>query len=156
MALDMPNWMHNEIDKIRRNYLWRGRKEAKGGHYLVAWARITKPKEMGGLGIADLKALGMALRIRWKWLQRTGPEKPWGSLPLQLNPVLENFYSLAVVTEIKDGSNTLFWEDRWIVGQQIRDIAPTIVNMVPNKWIKKEQSMMHCKMEVGSMIFEVK
>jgi hypothetical protein len=30
MALDMPNWMHNEIDKIRRNYLWRGRKEAKG------------------------------------------------------------------------------------------------------------------------------
>jgi hypothetical protein len=48
MALDMPNWMHNEIDKIRCNYLWRGRKEAKGGHCLVAWARITKPKEMGG------------------------------------------------------------------------------------------------------------
>jgi hypothetical protein len=52
----------------------------------------------------------MALRVRWKWLQRTGPEKPWGSLPLQLNPVLEIFYSLAVVTEIEDGSNTLFWK----------------------------------------------
>jgi hypothetical protein len=34
--------------KIRQNYLWRGRKEAKGGLCLVAWARITKPKEMGG------------------------------------------------------------------------------------------------------------
>jgi hypothetical protein len=42
-----------------------------------------------------------------------------------------------VVTEIGDVSNTLFWEDRWIAGQRIRDIAPTIVNMVPNKWIKK-------------------
>jgi hypothetical protein len=42
-----------------------------------------------------------------------------------------------VVTEIRDGSNTLFWEDRWIASQQIRDIALTIVNLVPNKWIKK-------------------
>jgi hypothetical protein len=63
---------------------------------------------MGGLDIANLKALGMALRVRWNWLQRTGPEKPWGSLPLQLNPVLEIFYSLAVVIEIGDDSNTLF------------------------------------------------
>jgi hypothetical protein len=36
MALDMPNWMFKSIDKIRRSYLWRGRKEAKGGHCLVA------------------------------------------------------------------------------------------------------------------------
>jgi hypothetical protein len=48
MALDMPNWMHKEIDKIRRSYLWRGRKEAKGGHCLVAWPKVTRPKERGG------------------------------------------------------------------------------------------------------------
>jgi hypothetical protein len=82
MALDMPNWMFKSIDKIRRIYLWRGRKEAKGGHCLVAWNKVTKPKELGGLGIADLKFLGMALRVRWKWLQRTGPDKPWAFLPL--------------------------------------------------------------------------
>jgi hypothetical protein len=34
------------------------------------------------LGIADLKMLGMTLRVMWKWLQRTGSDKPWVSLPL--------------------------------------------------------------------------
>jgi hypothetical protein len=87
---------------------------------------------------------------------KNGSREALGSLPMQLNPVLKFFYSMTIVTEIGDGSNALFWEDRWIAGQHITDITPTIVNMVPNKWIKKEQSMMHCKMEIGSMIFEVK
>jgi hypothetical protein len=129
--------MFKSIDKIRRSYRWRGRKEAKGGHCLVAWNKVIKPKELGGLGIADLKSLGIALRVRWKWLQRTRPDKPWAFLPLQLSPVLVDFYSMTVVTEIEDGTNTLFWEDRWIAGQRIRDIAPAMVNMVPKQWIKK-------------------
>jgi len=32
----------------------RGRKEAKGGHCLVAWTKVCLPKELGGLGISDL------------------------------------------------------------------------------------------------------
>jgi hypothetical protein len=37
MALDLPQWAHKAFDKIRRNYYWRGHKEAKGGHCLVAY-----------------------------------------------------------------------------------------------------------------------
>jgi hypothetical protein len=133
-----------------------GRKEAKGGHCLVAWTKVTKPKEMGGLGVADLKSLGMALRVRWKWLQRTGPDKPWAFLPFQLGPVLEDLYSMVVVTEIGDGTNTLFWEDRWIAGQRIRDIAPAIVNMVPKKWIKKRTVHKALQNASGSKIFVVR
>jgi hypothetical protein len=70
-------------------------------------------------------------------LQRTGSDKPWAFLPLQLGTVLEDLYSMTVVTEIGDGTNTLFWEDRWITSQRIRDIALAMVNMVPKKWIKK-------------------
>jgi hypothetical protein len=51
----------DKISKIQRGYLWRGRKEAKGGHCLVVWTTVTRPKEMGGLGIADLITLGRAL-----------------------------------------------------------------------------------------------
>jgi hypothetical protein len=93
MALDMPNWMHKEIDKIRRSYLWRGRKEAKGGHCLVAWPKVTRPKERG-VGIADLKVLGMALRVKWKWLQRIGPEKPLGVSTPVVESDLEKFLLL--------------------------------------------------------------
>jgi hypothetical protein len=32
MALDLPPWADKVIKKIRRNYLWRGRKDASGGH----------------------------------------------------------------------------------------------------------------------------
>jgi hypothetical protein len=57
--------------------LYVERKEkCKGGHYLVVWSVVTQPKELGRLGIADLKTLGSTLRVRWMWLQKTEPDKP--------------------------------------------------------------------------------
>jgi hypothetical protein len=58
MALDLPQWTHKAIDKIWRSYFWRRHKEAKGGHYLVAWNTVYQPMDMGGLGISNLKILG--------------------------------------------------------------------------------------------------
>ena len=65
MAIDLPQWAIKAIDKIRRSYLWRGRKEARGGHCLVAWEIACSPTELGGLGISNLRNLGWALRARW-------------------------------------------------------------------------------------------
>ncbi|GJN27961.1 hypothetical protein PR202_gb16030 [Eleusine coracana subsp. coracana] len=69
-------WALKAIDKIRRQYMWHGRKEAKGGHCLVAWGKVCRPLELGGLGISSLKELGWALRMRWLWLERTEPDRP--------------------------------------------------------------------------------
>jgi hypothetical protein len=33
------------------------------------------------------------------------------------------FFSMAVITEVGDGNNTLFWQDRWINGKSINDLA---------------------------------
>jgi hypothetical protein len=46
MATDLLSWALKAIDKIRRSFLWRGRKEAMGGHCLVAWNKVTRPKEL--------------------------------------------------------------------------------------------------------------
>lgn len=43
MAVDIPQWGLDAIDKIRRDFLWRGRKEARGGHCLVAWGKVCRP-----------------------------------------------------------------------------------------------------------------
>ena len=62
IATDLPPWAFKAIDKIRRAFLWRGRKEAKGGHCLIAWPKVCRSRELGGLGIVDLKALSQGRR----------------------------------------------------------------------------------------------
>lgn len=51
--------------------------DAQGGHCLVAWGKACRPVELGGLGIHNLQLLNHALRIRWLWLQKSDPNKPW-------------------------------------------------------------------------------
>jgi hypothetical protein len=85
MATDLTPWAIKAIDKIRRAFVWRGRKEANGGHCLIAWPKVCRSQELGGLGIADLKSLGYVLRARWSWLKKTEPNKPWACLPLKVS-----------------------------------------------------------------------
>jgi hypothetical protein len=55
MAIDLPHWALKAIDKIRKGFLWRGHKEARGDHCAVAWGRMCRPIELGGLGIFSLR-----------------------------------------------------------------------------------------------------
>jgi hypothetical protein len=94
MALNLPLWFIKAVDKIHHGYLWKGRIDAKGGHCLVAWPKITRPKELGGLGIADLQVLNWALRVRWLWLKKADDSKPWASFQFSASKVLQDFFSL--------------------------------------------------------------
>jgi hypothetical protein len=104
-----------------------------GGHCLVAWGKVTRPKELGGLGISDLQKLNWALRVRWLWLERTDHSKSWADLPLQSSSTLKSILSTALITEIGDGRNTLFWRDRWLMGLRIEDLTPHIFALVPTR-----------------------
>jgi hypothetical protein len=44
MALDLPSWALKAMNKIRRNFLLHGNFEANGGHCLVAWSKVPRPK----------------------------------------------------------------------------------------------------------------
>ena len=128
---------HQSIDKIRWGFLWRGRKDVQGGHSLVAWEKVCCPPELGGLGISDLRTLGWALRMRWIWLQKTEPNCPWAKLPIQVPDHVLSFFLVAIISEVGNGSHTLFWTDRWLHGQCIVDLAPRLYATVPKRRIKK-------------------
>jgi len=65
LAVDLPARALKSIDKIRRGFLWKGRRDVRGGHCLVAWPKVTRPWFLGGLGISHLRHLGWSLRLRW-------------------------------------------------------------------------------------------
>jgi hypothetical protein len=100
---------------------------AKGGNCQVAWGAVCRPMELGGLSVSSLKELSWALQIRWLW--------PWMSLSIQVLNKAKALFSVAMQTEIGDGTNTLFWSDRWLHGQRIADLAPRLLATVPKRRI---------------------
>ena len=44
---------------------------------------------------------------------------------------------MAIITEVGDGTRTLFWEDRWLHEQRIINVAPRLRSLVAKKTIKK-------------------
>ena len=89
MAVDIPQWALNAIDKFRRGFLWRGHNDARGGHCLVC-----HPLHLGGLGISSLSELCWTLRMRWLWLQKTDQHRPWSSLLIQVPKKARDFFAL--------------------------------------------------------------
>jgi hypothetical protein len=105
MAIDLPYWAIKEIDKLRKGFLWRGRKEGNGGLCLLVWPKVTRSKELGGLGLHDLKSLCWALRVRWPWLQKTESNKPWTVFSTHSSKEVQKLFEAAVVTVVGDGTN---------------------------------------------------
>jgi hypothetical protein len=69
--------------------------------------------------------------------KKTKTDKPWASLQLQANPVVQSLFSMAMGTVIGDGNSTLFWSDRWLAGQRVEDLAPELTLMVSKRIINK-------------------
>ena len=83
----------------------------KGGHCLLAWPRVCRPPEIGGLGIIDLQKFGYALRMRWHWERRTANIQSWHDLPDEREKMVEAMFEASIYVEVGDGRNTLFWTD---------------------------------------------
>jgi hypothetical protein len=79
--VEVSLWIYKEIDKLRRAFIWTGLRTMNSGQCKVAWACVTHPQELGGLGVLDLTTLGYALRMHWAWLARTDLGQSWSALP---------------------------------------------------------------------------
>jgi hypothetical protein len=137
IALDLPKWAFKAIDKRRRGFLWKGRGQANGGSCLVAWEKVQRPLEYGGLGIHNLELLGSALRTRWLWAEKTNPDRPWAGLPVTVSPKAKVMFDVAVDAIVGNGVEILFWKDRWLDGHTLVELAPNLIKTVPKRTFKR-------------------
>jgi len=114
MSLDIPIEIITTIEKIIRGFLWKGRKDGHVGHFLVAWDRVCMPKELGGLGIPNLRLMNIALRARWLWLKRVEVDRPWHGLDIRVPELSRRLFDAATTSVIGDGAATFFWTDKWL------------------------------------------
>jgi hypothetical protein len=75
IADGLQPWAWQEIDSISRKFLWAGKDGSVRGKCMVAWQTCTRPKEIGGLGITDLRLAGTAFEAKWLWLQKTDQDR---------------------------------------------------------------------------------
>lgn len=109
LAIDVPKWFIKAINKSRRQFLWAGRKQLSGGHCPVNWQRDTRPLHLGGLGVHDLQTLAWALRMRWLWMERTDPDRPWAILNVKVPQAAAAMFVISISTTVGDGGSTSFW-----------------------------------------------
>ena len=133
LVLAPPKRILRMLERIQRGFLWAGRAEAKGGHCHVNWRRVARPRTLGGLGVHDLERTGMALRTRWLWFSKTDERRAWAGLDLQFSAEEQAFFFASTHTSIGNGHNTKFWEDRWINGRSVREIAPLLHACIPKR-----------------------
>ncbi|KAM0865749.1 hypothetical protein ACQ4PT_043068 [Festuca glaucescens] len=126
MSLDIPPKILDALRKICRAFLWKGRLEVKGGHCLVAWGKVASPKDLGGLGVPNLRLLNLALRCRWAWLKKVDPSRPWADFDIQLPSLCTAIFESATAYVLGNGERARFWKDRWLGGETVVDIAPNV------------------------------
>ena len=112
LAVNLSPRVTKHIDSCRRSFLWKGAQSAKGGHCLLAWPRVCRPPDLGGLGIIDLQRFGYALRMRWLWMKRTDESRSWHHLPMEKEHVVEAMFQSSIYVELGNGRKALFWTDR--------------------------------------------
>ncbi|WVZ91806.1 hypothetical protein U9M48_037932 [Paspalum notatum var. saurae] len=94
---------------------------------------VTKPVLFGGLGVPDMRLMGMALQARWLCLQRCPDDKACSALPIKVEPVIHELVQASILFVVGDGRSVLFWVDCWLDGKSVPDIAPNLPALVSSR-----------------------
>lgn len=143
-TLALPFGVVEQINKYLRNFFWRKYGMADNGTALIAWSKVCKPKEQGGLGILDISMHNKALLMKniLKFLNRE--EIPWVKLiwekyysqSIAMDKVEGSFWwraHLKLIQEFKtastctvsSGQSILFWKDNW-TGDKLEQKFPEL------------------------------
>lgn len=121
IVLCLSPWAIGTIDRRRRAFLWAGSESVAAGRCRVAWTIVCSPRDLGGLGVLDLRRAGLAFRVRWLWQHRAVN----ASLsPIRAERAVRDLFTASTHVELGDGRSILFWDDVWLSGGSLRSRAP--------------------------------
>ena len=100
----------------------------------MAWETVCTPKWAGGLGVPNLRWMNIAMQAKWPWLQRPDRSRPWSEFKIKVPSEAMQIFQAATRCRASNGMNTLFWEDRWLDGMRIQELAPAVYDMVPRRF----------------------
>ena len=142
----LPKTVIKSMDKIRKRFFWQGG-GTKKKYYLVKWSKICVPKNMGGLGIKDLRKLNISLLAKWWWKLENGEglwqdivmakyvkkqclhnlkKKPGNSPSWNDLLKVKEFYLKGRIMIVGNGQSTDFWQDAWCGTMPLKEKFPDL------------------------------
>jgi hypothetical protein len=90
---------------VRRDCPWRGNNDNAHRNPLIAWDKVTCPKNKGGLGVLDLKIQNIALLMKFLHKLYGRQDIPW------LNLVWSSYYTSSRVPHGSIEKGSFWWKD---------------------------------------------
>jgi hypothetical protein len=159
-TIKVPKGFIENIDRARKQCLWRGSDDTAKGGNLVAWPTVMQPKEKGGLGITNLRLQNDALLLKQLHKFYNKANIPWvtliwnkyyeGKVPhecrelgsfwwhdvMRLNVIYRGFARCT----LGDGSTVSFWNDLWS-DTLLSSEYPRLYSFAANKSISVQSLM---------------
>jgi hypothetical protein len=126
-------WVVKCLNKIQWGFLWKGTDDVHGGHCLVKWVVVQRPKRLGGLRVLDLDLFSRALHLQWLWYQWTNPDRPHIGTEVLCNALDKQLFRISTTVALRDGNKARFWQSSWLDGRAPRDIAPNLYKLAWRK-----------------------
>ena len=75
----LPSKILDGLDWVNMNFLWGSTDQAKKMHW-VNWSKVTKPKNLGGLGLQIAKGRNTVLLAKLNWRLHMEGNAPWSKV----------------------------------------------------------------------------
>jgi len=75
-CFQLPSAVANNIDRVNREFFWKKNSTEKGLP-LVAWDKICRPKQNGGMGLRKTAAVNQAFQSKLIWKIFTNQDSMW-------------------------------------------------------------------------------
>jgi len=142
-CVQLPSAVANNIDRVSREFFWKKNSTEKGLP-LVAWDKICRPKQNGGMGLRKTAAINRAYQRKLAWKIFTNQDSMWVRIMRKKYLRHHEFFSAQIkqgdsmvwknimkcrelirqglIWTIGDRKDISFWQDNWIENMNLMDL----------------------------------